>query len=70
MMADVACFCGCYFSFEGGAAVCPRCGEVASAMGGLPYQQNEQTRQAYPEWAEADTWSDLLAALPVSADAR
>jgi hypothetical protein len=29
-MTDVACFCGCYFSFDGGAAACPRCGEVAS----------------------------------------
>jgi hypothetical protein len=29
-MTDVACFCGCYFSFDGGAAACPRCSEVAS----------------------------------------
>lgn len=32
-MADVACFCGCEFSFEGAARVCPRCGEVASVTG-------------------------------------
>jgi hypothetical protein len=29
-MADVACFCGCLFSFNGGAGVCPKCGKVAS----------------------------------------
>jgi hypothetical protein len=28
-MADVACFCGCCYSFEGGAGACPRCGEYA-----------------------------------------
>jgi hypothetical protein len=33
MMADVACFCGCCFSFDGGAGACPRCGEVASVLG-------------------------------------
>ena len=33
-MADVACFCGCNFSFEGSARACPRCGEFASLTGG------------------------------------
>lgn len=33
-MTDVACFCGCLFSFEGGAGACPRCGEVASVTAG------------------------------------
>jgi hypothetical protein len=35
MMTDVACFCGCCFSFDGGAAACPRCGEIASVTAGL-----------------------------------
>ena len=34
VMTDVACFCGCCFSFDGGAGACPRCGEVASVRGG------------------------------------
>jgi hypothetical protein len=34
MMTEVACFCGCCFSFDGGAAACPRCGEVASVTAG------------------------------------
>ena len=33
VMADVACFCGCCFSFDGGAGACPKCGEVASVTG-------------------------------------
>jgi hypothetical protein len=28
-MTDVACFCGCCYSFDGGAGACPRCGECA-----------------------------------------
>jgi hypothetical protein len=28
-MADVACFCGCCYSFEGAAGACPQCGEYA-----------------------------------------
>lgn len=31
-MADVACFCGCLYSFGGGAGACPRCGEIATIM--------------------------------------
>jgi len=33
-MTDVACFCGCCFSFDGGAGACPRCGEVARVTAG------------------------------------
>jgi len=33
-MADVACFCGCCYSFEGGAGACPRCGEYAVVAAG------------------------------------
>lgn len=44
MMADVACFCGSRFTFEGAAGACPRCGEVASLAGGrepAPYASDE-----------------------------
>jgi hypothetical protein len=34
MMSDVACFCGCCFSFESGAEACPKCGEVARVGAG------------------------------------
>jgi hypothetical protein len=39
VMTDVACFCGRLFSFDGGAAACPRCGEVASVTG-LPVTES------------------------------
>jgi hypothetical protein len=28
-MTDVACFCGCCYSFSGAAGPCPVCGEIA-----------------------------------------
>ncbi len=28
-MTDVACFCGCCYSFDEGVGACPRCGEHA-----------------------------------------
>ncbi len=33
-MAEVACFCGCCYSFDGAAGACPRCGEVARLTAG------------------------------------
>jgi hypothetical protein len=29
-MADVACFCGCCFSFGGSGGACPDCGEAVT----------------------------------------
>jgi hypothetical protein len=34
MMTDVACFCGCLYSFDGGAGACPGCGEYATVRTG------------------------------------
>jgi predicted RNA-binding Zn-ribbon protein involved in translation (DUF1610 family) len=28
-MTNVACFCGCLYSFDGGEGPCPKCGAVA-----------------------------------------
>jgi hypothetical protein len=42
-MTDVACFCGCFFSFDDGAGACPRCGEVASVTG--PETPDAEIRQ-------------------------
>jgi hypothetical protein len=33
VMTDVACFCGWFFSFDGGAGACPKGGEVAGVTG-------------------------------------
>ena len=32
-MTDVACFCGCCYSFVGDVGVCPGCGEYAGLTG-------------------------------------
>lgn len=34
IMTDVACFCGCCYSFEGGVGSCPRCGAWATVWSG------------------------------------
>jgi len=48
-MTDVACFCGCFFSFDGGAGACPRCGEVASVTGLPVLESSERNRQETPD---------------------
>jgi hypothetical protein len=48
MMTDVACFCGCCFSFDGGAAACPRCGEVASVTAGLALEDAGRSQPRIP----------------------
>jgi len=65
MMADVACFCGCFYSFDGAGGACPTCGEYASvAAGPTPesehrrpavngVRQNGQTARTFPDWLEA-----------------
>jgi hypothetical protein len=56
MMTDVACFCGCCFSFDGDAAACPRCGEVASMTAGLAIE-DEGRSPAEDSHAEAGALS-------------
>jgi hypothetical protein len=43
-MTQVACFCGCCYSFEGGVGVCPRCGEYTSLATVSPAEE-EQMRE-------------------------
>lgn len=62
-MATVACFCGCLYSFDGGGAACPKCGQHASATPTGP------TPPAAPDPAQAfglvahallEGWEDRL----------
>jgi hypothetical protein len=48
MMTDVACFCGCLYSFDGGAGACPGCGEVAAVKAGLAAAGAERGQQGLP----------------------
>jgi hypothetical protein len=44
-MTDVACFCGCLYSFDGGAGGCPRCGEYATVSTGSAFVSTERGQQ-------------------------
>jgi hypothetical protein len=48
MMADVACFCGCVYSFDGHAGACPGCGEVATLTVGRASAGTEHGQQEQP----------------------
>ncbi len=48
MMADVACFCGCVYSFDGGAGACPGCGEVATVTARPAPAGTERVQQGQP----------------------
>ncbi len=71
MMADVACFCGCVYSFDGHAGACPGCGEVATltvgrAPAGTERGQHEQpspVANGYGRGGQAATsreWAELI----------
>jgi hypothetical protein len=47
-MADVACFCGCVYSFDGHAGACPGCGEVATLTVGRAPAGTERGQQEQP----------------------
>jgi hypothetical protein len=47
-MFNVACFCGCCYSFSDGAGACPRCGKTATVSVPSPGPRNGR-RQALPE---------------------
>ncbi len=47
-MAEVACFCGCCFSFDGAAAACPKCGEVARLTAGPVTEPAGRSRSEHP----------------------
>ena len=48
MMTDVACFCGCLYSFDGGGAACPKCGEYATVTVGPLFNGTGRSRQEQP----------------------
>ena len=66
-MAEVACFCGCLFSFDGGAGACPKCGEVASLTVGPRRNGPEAAMPVMQNPSLADTVSQAQRALFMTA---
>jgi hypothetical protein len=57
-MMEVACFCGCFYSFDGGACACPVCGEYAAV----------RPEAASPRPHQADGPSDRSRGLQIPAE--
>ena len=55
-MADVACFCGCLYWFDGGAGACPQCGEYAAVTAADAFLSAARSQQQGPlSLTNADT---------------
>jgi hypothetical protein len=71
MMADVACFCGCVYFFDGDAGACPGCGEVATltvaspAAGARRGQQGQPVPAANGHGGPAAALRELAELIPV-----
>ena len=62
-MIDVACFCGCSYSFEGDTGACPECGEpVAFRRGSDCGPQGKPEAPAQLSAPAGDAAADDLAA--------
>ncbi len=52
-MTNVACFCGCAYSFDGGEGPCPKCGAVAVVRTKAIRKTSENSEQSDPDAATA-----------------
>jgi len=60
-MTDVACFCGCLYSFAGSAGTCPRCGKCAIIRTSSPARGERRPQLAEPAvGAQNDTELNLV----------
>jgi hypothetical protein len=62
-MTNVACFCGCLYSFDGGKGPCPKCGAVAFAKTKAIRRTSENRERNEPDAATAG--ASLPARTPV-----
>lgn len=62
-MTNVACFCGCLYSFDGGEGPCPECGAVAVVRTKAIRKTSENRGQSEPDAATAG--ASLPARTPV-----
>ncbi len=50
IMANVACFCGCCFSFAGAAGACPECGEPVRLITASLFAGDGGESVCVPHW--------------------
>jgi predicted RNA-binding Zn-ribbon protein involved in translation (DUF1610 family) len=62
-MTNVACFCGCLYSFDGDEGPCPKCGAVAVVRTKAIRMTSENHEQSEPDAAPAS--ASLPARTPV-----
>jgi predicted RNA-binding Zn-ribbon protein involved in translation (DUF1610 family) len=53
-MTNVACFCGCLYSFDGGEGPCPNCGAVAVVRTQASRKTSENREHSDPDTITAD----------------
>lgn len=58
-MTNVACFCGCAYSFDSGEGPCPKCGAVAIVRTKAIRKISEDREQSEPDAATAGAQRSL-----------
>ena len=69
-MTNVACFCGCSYSFDGAEGPCPKCGAVAGVHTAAIRQANHDREQREPDAAAAGASRPALLALSLGLGSR
>ena len=71
-MTDVACFCGCLYSFDGGEGPCPRCRAVAVVWTQASRETSGKREHSEPDAVTADASlpEGTVMLAPVRADAE
>lgn len=63
-MTNVACFCGCLYSFDGGEGPCPSCGAVAVIDTTAIREASHNREQSQPDAAAASASRPARTLLP------
>jgi hypothetical protein len=64
-MTNVACFCGCLYSFDGGEGPCPKCGAVAVITIKAIRKTSENREQNQPDSATASVSRPARTPVPI-----
>ena len=62
-MTNVACFCGCFYSFDSAEGPCPKCGAVAGVHTAAIRLATRDREHSQPDAAAAGASHPMLLAL-------